>query len=464
MEEQEKKTQRGTKSSTSKSSATKTTQKATKKITATTTEKKPKANKTTTSATTKKRVATKKEEKEIKPVVEETKKVERKPRTTSARTSKVSEDKAKTSKVVLEEIKVTKKKNTVKKSNPKEENEEVKNNKETEKVVSNKESKIIEEPKEVKVEKEKAKEANTKKYIEISIGGIIAVLFIGVLIFFNVSLGKKAYNMTKGNNTIQNEIVNTDIEIEEEPIGIVINKQNEIVTKLIEKIEFPINTTASIYQIGEFDTDTITNDLKLRIGWANLKDEDKFHAKQATGESIIVVEKKAMEESINETLGNLVKYKDASFSNTNVKDFSRNAETKGIIKYEEESYTATENENKEENKLAFIYQEVQKVLRYDNEIVIVIKAAFVNQEEDKYVIYQNYNDSFENKLLETTYDNLFENTEFNKMTGKCSIAITENKSLEEIREELNTYKYTFTKDDSTGEYYLKEFKKENSNM
>ncbi len=223
-----------------------------------------------------------------------------------------------------------------------------------------------------------------------------------------------------------------------------------------------MNTTASIYQIGTFDTYTIPDDLKLRIGWANLKEESKFHAKQATGESIVVVEKNAMRESIKEIFGSQIKYKDVSFDNTNIKTFSTYAETQGIINYEAEKYTGIINERVEEDRVAFIYQEIQKIIQYNNEIEIVIKTAFVNQEDDKYVIYQNYNDDFENKLLETTYEKMFENSVFNKRTGEGAVAISNNKVLDEIRHELNTYKYTFTKDDSTEEYYLKEFKKENS--
>ena len=479
MEELEKKTRKssGAKSTTSKLSATKTTQKTTKKVTATTTEKKPKADKVTTSKAPKK-VAPKKEEKDIKPAVEKkiNQKAEKKTRTTTAnrKTSEKKEMVAKEPVEKAEKNNITRKKNTVTKTNTKETKEKVNNSKETKKVITTKSNeepkkpeKIVkknETPKESKVKKEKPKEEKekSKKYIEISIGGIIAVLFIGILIVLNITLGKKAYNITKGNNTTQNDVVDTDAEVEE-TIGTVLNNQNQTVNKLIEKIVLPINTTASIYQIGSFDENTIPDDLKLRIGWANLKEESKFHAKQASGESIIVVEKNAMQESIKEIFGNQVKYKDVSFDNTNVKEFSGYAETEGIINYEGETYTGIINERVEEQNVAFIYQEIQKVVQYDNEIVIIMKTAFVNQEDDKYVIYQNYNDDFENKLLETTYEKLFENSVFNKKTGEGAIAKSNNKVLNDIRNELNTYKYTFIKDDSIGEYYLKEFEKENIN-
>lgn len=476
MEELEKKTRKSSsaKSTTSKASATKTTQKTTKKATATSTEKKPKSDKVNISKTTKK-VASKKEEKDSKPTVEEKiiRKAEKKSRTTTAKI-KVGEKEENASKEPIEKVSVTRNKNTVTKINTKETKEKVNNSKETKKVIATKNNKEPKKPEKivqknetlkesnVKKEQQKEDEEKSKKYIEISIGGIIAVLLIIILIVLNITLGKKAYNITKGNNTTQNNVVDTDAEVEE-TIGTVLNNQNPTVNKLIKKIVFPINTTASIYQIGTFDENTIPDDLKLRIGWANLKEESKFHAKQATGESIIVVEKNAMQESIQEIFGKQVKYKDVTFDNTNVTEFSGYAETEGIINYEGETYTGIINEDIVEDRVAFIYQEVQKVIKYDNEIVIIMKTAFVNQEDDKYVIYQNYNDNFENRLLETTYEKLFENSVFNKKTGEGSISISNNKVLNEIRNELNTYKYTFTKDDFTEEYYLKEFEKENLN-
>lgn len=208
---------------------------------------------------------------------------------------------------------------------------------------------------------------------------------------------------------------------------------------------------------------TNPNDLKLRIGWANLEEEPKFHAKQATGESIIVVEKVAMEESIKEIFGSQVEYKEASFDNTNVKEFAECSETQGIISYDGETYTGVVNEATKEGKVAIVYQEIQKVVQYDNKIVIYVKTGFVNKENNTYVIYQNYSQNFENKLMEIAPEELFKDTSFNKITGEGTIAVSENKAINSIRNELDTYKYIFEKDNSTGEYYLKEFEKEKSN-
>ena len=111
---------------------------------------------------------------------------------------------------------------------------------------------------------------------------------------------------------------------------------------------------------------------------------------------VAFLEKNAMQESIKEMFGNQVEYKDVSFDNTNVKVFSRHAETQGIINYDGETYTGTINESLDGNEVSFIYQEIQKVIQYDNEIEVIMKTAFVKQEGDKCLIYQNYNEDFYN--------------------------------------------------------------------
>ena len=475
MEEQEKKTR---KSNSSKPSTSKgeTTKKTTRKTNTTTTEKDSKPKKVTSTSKNNKIDTKKKQENEPKGISDKKEnvapKVEKKPRTTATTKKSTSN---KTSDVKTSKTEKAKKETIAPKSKTTEvkQKEETKNREKTLKS-TNKNTKKLEEKPETKRVTEKTKnkeeqpkepkqEEKTKKYIEISIGGVIAVIFIGVLIFLNISLGKWAYNVTKEKNTVQNSTVDTSATTEE-TIGIVLNSQNQIVSKLVDKITLPLGTTANIYQIGNFDENTMPDDLKLRIGWAKLKEENKFHAKQATGESIIVVEKSAMEQSVKEVLGTQVKYKDMSFDNSNTKEFAEYSETRGIITYDGENYTGIVNDTTGEGNLAFAYQEIQKVVQYDNEIAIVVKTAFVRQENNQYIIYQDFNENFENRLMEIASDELFKNASFNKITGEGSIAVSKNAALNNIRNELNTYKYTFLKDDSTGEYYLKEFRKENKNV
>ena len=479
MEEQEKKTRRtaSAKNTTSKESATK---KTTKKASTSPGANKAKAAKTTSASKNVKK-STVKEEKQPKDTAAKKEKtaikIEEKPKKVSG-TKKNSESKTKASKSAKakEEKNVS---STKKTTNTKVKSTDIKEKTDKIEVVENptvtnsskesKKEKIIENKKttkEAKNEKEQPKEQKqtkkTNKYIEISIGGIIALLVIGLLLVLNITLGKRAYNMFQEKDNKTNSVVDTNAEIEE--IGTVLNHQNEIVNKLIEKITLPLNTTASIYQIGDFDKETIANDLKLRIGWANLEETSKYHAKQATGETTILVEKSAMEEAIKEIFGEQVTYTDSLFDNTDVKAFSECAETQGKIDFDGENYIGVVNENAESGKVAFVYQEVQKVVKYEKEIIILTKTAFIEQQDNKYIVYKKYNKDFKNKLMEITPEELFENSTLDKITGKGTIATANNPVLNDIREELNTYKYTFEKDDSTGEYYLKEFKKENDNV
>ena len=423
MEEQEKKTRKssGTKSNISKKTTnTKTPQKITKKTSGT--------KKATTVTKSTKRTSTKKEEKIINDSKESVE-------------PKVIETKNK-----LEQKKKTKKIDDTQKNN-----------------TSKKDEKKLENTEEVNKPDKKAKtsEGQQKRYIEISIGTILAIILIAVLIVLNIALVKWAYSVSVEKNATSKNVLNT-IEEKKEKVGTILNQQNVEVNKIIDKITLPPSVTASIYKAQGFSEETIPNDLKLRIGLAKIKEEDKFRARQVNGDSIIVIDRVAMEGSIKEIFGNQARYDDVSFDNTNIKEFANNSEIKEIVTYDSEKYTGTVNEAIERDTKVFIYQEIQKIIQYDDEIVVHVKPAFVKQENNSYVIYQNYDETFKNQLMKITHEELFGNSLLNTNTGEGLIAINTNNYLNSIRNELKTYKYVFEKDSSTQEYSLKEFRKENN--
>ena len=86
-------------------------------------------------------------------------------------------------------------------------------------------------------------------------------------------------------------------------------------------------------------------------------------------------------------------------------------------------------------------------------INIIFKSTF-------YILYKDYNQDFEEKILETSAEELFENIAINQYTGEGTISVEENPALDAIRDELNTYIYTLEKEESTGNYYLSEFNKQ----
>ena len=343
------------------------------------------------------------------------------------------------------------------------ENTEIsKEQKEKSKKEKNKIVKKQEPKKEQKEEKKKEKKVkNPKKgYIEISIGAIICAAIIIGLIILNVKLGIKAYNVvTKNESTNASIETDDDISVTQE-VGNVLSSNDEIVAQMKEKITFAPNVTASIYNAETFSTNTISNDLKLRLGWARVKEGNKLKSINEKNESIEALEKEVMAESIKNILGPKIKYKDQTFNNTNINTFSTYCKNQGKITYSNGLYTSIVSENIEEKMAPIIYQEIQKVVKYSDKVVVYVKVAYMDANEEKYIVYQDFNNKkFEEKLLEITSEELFEGNSFDPYTGEGTVAINANTSLDSIRNQLDTYKYTFSLDGETGEYYLTKFNK-----
>lgn len=356
--------------------------------------------------------------------------------------------------------KTTKTSKTKKEEIVKEENKTKKTTKSTPKV---KKEKVVEEVKESKAKEEKKKKEEQKKtekrYIEISIGLILALILIIVLVVVNVKLGKHAYKVITENATINSTTEPTNISISQEN-GNEVDTENELVKKIAKKITFAPNVVASIYNVGEFNLETIPNHLKLRLAWANTKSEDKLTAMNINGQEIESIEKNTMEQNIKDTFGIDVKYKDESFANTDVIAFSKYAINQGTINYSSDLYTGTKTEFTEKPESPLIYQEIQKVIKYNKKVELYVKVSYMNPENGRYSIYKDFiNGQFTGKLLETTSEELFEDYPINIYTGEGTIAIKQNTTLNSIRSQLNAYKYTFALNEATGEYHLSSLEK-----
>lgn len=344
---------------------------------------------------------------------------------------------------------------------------------------NNKETKVVTMPKESKQSKVVAAQKITnnknqikksatpvgtkkqeKRCIYISIGSIIVAIIIALLVIVNVQLAKHAYSVTKEKFAQQNVVENIDDE--EQEIGTVINFKSELVTKLTEKITLTPNVVASIYKEGAFNEETISNGLKLRMAWAKVGEENKYMAKEGE-QDIVAIEKAKIQESIQNIFGTQVQYKDMSFNNTIVNEFVSTTENQGVINYNNNLYTGKISEIEEENT-SLIYQEIKKVVQYDDRIELYVNTAFIKAEDGKYSIYKNYANGFNNKLLEVTNEELFANEAIDLTTGEGTITVKQNSVLDSIREKLNTYSYTFRIDDSINEYYLSEFKMETNEL
>ena len=316
--------------------------------------------------------------------------------------------------------------------------------------------------KEIKEENNQREEKKkNKKYIEISLGAVVCAIIIIALIVLNVKLAKHAYGLLKNESTNSNVQSENNISVTQE-IGNVLKKTDDIVKQMKDKITYSSNVTASIYNSQGFNTNTISNELKLILGWANTDDGKKLKSRNEKDEEVEAIEKEVMSETIQSTLGPNIKYVDESFNYTKISLFENSSRSKGIINFGEGVYTSIlENEQGEASPL--IYQEIQKVVKYSEKVIVYVKAAFIDSYEDTYQIYKSFeNNNFSYELLQIKQNELFNNTTFDKYTGEGSVTIEENRALDSIRKQLNTYKYTFTFDETMQEYYLSEFGRENS--
>ena len=125
-----------------------------------------------------------------------------------------------------------------------------------------------------------------------------------------------------------------------------------------------------------------------------------------------------------------------------------------MIEYEAGQYIGTEIQHDENALIPIIYQEVQEVIQYSDKIEIYVKTAFVDVKNDKYVMYKSFDNKFYGELLQLEPELLLGNTS-NIREGVIATRI--NQELNNIREELNTYKYTFTLNYNEKDYFLSEF-------
>lgn len=311
-----------------------------------------------------------------------------------------------------------------------------------------------------KNEKEKKDKKAKKNYIEISVGAIICVIIIIGLIILNVKLGTRAYNVITKNEAANSDLeTDNDISVTQE-VGNVLSNSDKLVTQMKEKITFAPNVTASIYDAETFSTNTISNNLKLKLGWAVTKDGNKLRSKNGNHEEIEAIEKETMAENIKNILGPNVKYKDESFDNTDISEFSAYSQNQGTISYSNGIYTSIVSKNIENEMAPIIYQEIQKVVKYTDKVVVYVKVVYMDVEEDNYIAYKDFTEGeFEERLAEITPEELFGEESFNPNTGEGTVTIDTNTSLNSIRNRLDTYKYTFSLDEETGEYYLSKFNK-----
>lgn len=267
----------------------------------------------------------------------------------------------------------------------------------------------------------------------------------------NISNLENLINSTLLSNTTKNNF--TDNSNKETKLDI----NDNISQQLLNKINFPTYAISSIYNVKNFDSTNIPNDLILRLGWSKISPEDKTIIKDNE-----IIHQTATKQTLNNSIKNIfgkINYTDTSFNNTNINTFSGYHENIGEITYSNNLYTANYVEGGG-GDVPFIYQQLEKIIKYNNKIDIYVKTAFVDTKYDenlddfKYIIYSDFNNNtFNTKLLETT------SKEFSNNQNLEQISTRENKTISNVLNKLNTYVYSFELDNSTQKYYLTSFYK-----
>lgn len=267
----------------------------------------------------------------------------------------------------------------------------------------------------------------------------------------NISNLENLINSTLLSNTTKNNFTNNSNKETKLDINDNISQQ------LLNKINFPTYAISSIYNVKNFDSTNIPNDLILRLGWSKISPEDKTIIKDNE-----IIHQTATKQTLNNSIKNIfgkINYTDTSFNNTNINTFSGYHENIGEITYSNNLYTANYVEGGG-GDVPFIYQQLEKIIKYNNKIDIYVKTAFVDTKYDenlddfKYIIYSDFNNNtFNTKLLETT------SKEFSNNQNLEQISTRENKTISNVLNKLNTYVYSFELDNSTQKYYLTSFYK-----
>jgi hypothetical protein len=211
--------------------------------------------------------------------------------------------------------------------------------------------------------------------------------------------------------------------------------ESELVTSLREKFNFnEMTVLPNLYENEGKTTETFSNEFKLLVGWNNLgllPNGDDRVTDVGTEDAKATVSREEMEESIKSIFGSSVTYTDATFENIENQTFWQSRYTAGTVVYDNGTYTAKFVESGGAD-YPYINETIEKAVKYNDRIEIYVKTGFCKIQEDYVDIYTDL--AMENKVgkIDVGYD------------------ITDETTIEK----LNTYKYTFNLDNTTGEYYF----------
>lgn len=293
----------------------------------------------------------------------------------------------------------------------------------------------------------------------IFIMAVVIIILVAVIVYLYVSKPEKEENRISSaqTNAVETEQSKNSVESENTADEASLDINSENVKELVEKIAFPTYAVASIYQVGDFDLETIPNDLILRLGWSKIDYDDR-----KTNSNKQTVSEKTMKKSIAELFGSKLQYENKTFNNIDVETFSEYNENVGDIEFANHVYTANFLEGGG-GDMPFIYQQVEQATQTGNTIKLFVKTAFIDTEYDEntegfnYFVYRDFkNDQFVEKVLDTT-DEKFLAPEFDY---NHAITVQPNSEMAGVLDKLDRYSYTFSLDEASDEYVLTSFSKE----
>lgn len=297
---------------------------------------------------------------------------------------------------------------------------------------------------------------------------IVLIILIIVLIALMV-LG--AVEFIKRTNKNENEV---EIESSKQQAENNLEEFEEIylygeeIRNILKKFNFSTSVEGSIYKTGDFDKENIPNALILRMAWDKLDKKNDTTINEAEGESTQTAKQTVIEKSVKNLLGNDATYEDESFENIDSATFEMYNYNPGKIVYNDDLYTAEYREGGG-GTAPYIYGSAEKALKKDNKIEIYVKTAFVKttyDEETEDVNSDFYSDfdfekeEFVNKVKTVEETKFFEDI-YEYANDNEGTILAYNPTFNEFKEKLNTYVYTFEKDENTDDYYLVSFSKLN---
>lgn len=256
---------------------------------------------------------------------------------------------------------------------------------------------------------------NEKKEIKMNLVTFLLLIAVILLLILTLFLGISLYrtqNNLENNNLAKNNIVVTNEAVEENNDNVK-EKGEEVdfttpeIKKVLEKIDYDTPYLAGIYKQGNFNRETIPNDLILRLAFESWTYDYDF--KQNVPGKIEKISQKDMNKYITNLFGKNIKYNDSSFFNITVPTFDSYTEFRGEVSFEEhnEEYSSKWQSVGGGDKNT-IHQQVNKVLKYEDKLEVYVKTAFIkvgwleDKDDFEYDIYKNYDfkkDEFDTLLI-----------------------------------------------------------------